>query len=381
MSQKIFTRPLIAAALILTGCFNSLGIEQAKVPLSKLRLPPGFQISIFSDEVPGVRSLALSEDGVVFAGTRGEKVYSIEDKDRDGTADSVKTLVDGMNMPNGIAFHGGALYVAEVNQVWRFEKGKKVDFSDSRRKLIRGDLPKDVHHGWKYIRFGPDGMLYIPVGAPCNVCLKKDPRYASLLKMKPDGTDLAVYASGIRNTVGFDWDPRTGNLWFTDNGRDWMGDDLPSDELNVTSKGGVHFGFPFCHQGDFPDPEFNSRPCSEFEPPARKLGAHVASLGIRFYQGAMFPSKYRKGAFIAEHGSWNRSSKVGYRVVFVQIEGKKVIEEEVFVGGWLQAQSVSGRPVDILELPDGSILISDDHGGKIYRVSYEEKSKNSPSSQ
>ncbi|MBT3784967.1 sorbosone dehydrogenase family protein, partial [bacterium] len=216
MSQKIFTRPLIAAALILTGCFNSLGIEQAKVPLSKLRLPPGFQISIFSDEVPGVRSLALSEDGVVFAGTRGEKVYSIEDKDRDGTADSVKTLVDGMNMPNGIAFHGGALYVAEVNQVWRFEKGKKVDFSDSRRKLIRGDLPKDVHHGWKYIRFGPDGMLYIPVGAPCNVCLKKDPRYASLLKMKPDGTDLAVYASGIRNTVGFDWDPRTGNLWFTD---------------------------------------------------------------------------------------------------------------------------------------------------------------------
>ncbi len=263
--SNFFLSSLIITISALASCFTGFAVE----------LPTGFKIDVFSDQVPGVRSLALSEDGLVFAGTRGKRVYAIEDMDKDGRADLVKILVNNMHMPNGVAFHRGDLFVAEVNRVWRFKKGKKKDFSDAKRSVVRGDLPTDTHHGWKYLRFGPDGWLYVPVGAPCNVCTKKDPRYAALLRMKPDGSDLEVYARGIRNTVGFDWDPRTGYLWFTDNGRDWMGDDLPSDELNIAEVPGLHFGFPYCHQGDFPDPEFSERPCTDFIPPARKLGAHI----------------------------------------------------------------------------------------------------------
>jgi len=376
MNFKFIFRITLVLSFCFIGCFPGLS-EESNPQINGLKLPPGFSISIFCDNVPGVRSMTLSPEGVVIAGTREESVYAIIDEDRDGKADQVRTILEGMNMPNGVAFHEGDLYVAEVNQIWKLSRGKRADFKDAKKTLIRGDLPTDRHHGWKYIGFGPDGMLYVPVGAPCNVCLRDDERYSSLLRMKPDGSGLEVYASGIRNTVGFDWDPFNGNLWFTDNGRDWMGDDLPSDELNVSTSKGSHYGFPYCHQGDVQDPEFSSRPCSEFIPPSRKLGAHVASLGIRFYKGTQFPKRYKDGAFIAEHGSWNRSSKVGYRVVFATIHGKKSPEEEVFIEGWLKGEKVSGRPVDLLELNDGSLLISDDFGGRIYRVSYEKKTGDS----
>jgi glucose/arabinose dehydrogenase len=237
--------------------------------------------------------------------------------------------------------------------------------------VVNDSIPEDEHHGWKYIAFGPDGRLYVPVGAPCNVCERKDPRYASIMRMSPDGTNLEIFARGIRNTVGFDWHPKKGILWFTNNGRDWMGDDLPPDTLHRVPKEDLHFGFPYCHGGDIPDPEFgNKRACSEFAPPAIKLGPHVAALGMKFYQGGMFPRSYRNQIFIAEHGSWNRSTPIGYRITLVRLEGSRAVSYEVFAKGWLQGARAWGRPVDILVMPDGSLLVSDDRAGAVYRITY-----------
>src|SRR6266581_5697126 len=230
--------------------------------------------------------------------------------------------------------------------------------------------PRETHHGWKFIRFGPDGRLYVPVGAPCNICEPDPARYALISRIRPDGSDYEVFARGVRNSVGFDWDPRTKELWFTDNGRDWLGEDLPSDELNHAPRGGMHFGYPYCHQGDTADLEFGKRACSEFSPPAVKLGPHVAALGMRFYTGNQFPPEYRNNLFIAEHGSWNRSKRIGYRIERVVVEGGRVAKHQVFAEGWLQGDSVLGRPVDLEVMPDGSLLVSDDHAGAIYRIAY-----------
>lgn len=277
-------------------------------------------------------------------------------------------------MPNGVAFRDGALYVAEVNRVIRFD-GIESRLADPGTPVVVNDgFPRDTHHGWKFIAFGPDGMLYIPVGAPCNVCERDDPRYASILRMRPDGTGLAIFAQGVRNTVGFDWDPSTKELWFTDNGRDWMGDDLPPDELNHAPVPGLHFGFPYRHGKDLPDPEFgDKRDPGEFVPPARELGPHVASLGMRFYPGTMFPVKYRNQIFIAEHGSWNRSIPIGYRITLVTIREGKASDYEVFAEGWLTGGEAWGRPVDLLVMKDGALLVSDDKAGAIYRISYRER--------
>ncbi len=232
-------------------------------------------------------------------------------------------------------------------------------------------LPHDNHHGWRYIGFGPDGMLYVAVGAPCNVCDRDEDRYALILKMAPDGSDRQVFARGVRNSVGFDWHPDTGELWFTDNGRDWLGDDLPPDELNHAPGAGLHFGFPYCHGGEIPDPEYgNRRRCEEFAAPAMKLAPHAASLGIRFYDGAMFPHAYRHQIFIAEHGSWNRTDPIGYRITMVRLTQGEAAAYEVFGEGWLQGRDVTGRPVDLLVMPDGALLVSDDYAGAIYRISY-----------
>jgi len=339
---------------------------------SDIKLPPGFKIEIFADNVPNARSMALSQNGVLFVGTREHEVYAVLDKNNDHKADEVIKIASGLNSPNGVAFKDGDLYVAEINRIWRYDDIESNLSNPPDPVLINDGFPSDGHHGWKFIRFGPDGRLYVPVGAPCNICLKDDDqRYGSIMRMNPDGSELEVFASGIRNTVGFDWNPNTNELWFTDNGRDMLGDDIPPDELNRALEKGLHFGYPFVHGGDIPDPEFGEGvDINKYVKPAQKLGPHVAALGMRFYNGDMFPAEYKNQIFIAEHGSWNRSKKIGYRVMLVKLNGNNVVSYKPFAEGWLKGDSVSGRPVDVLVMPDGSLLVSDDQGGVIYRITY-----------
>jgi glucose/arabinose dehydrogenase len=342
------------------------------LPLDKIILPKGFAIRVYANDVGGARSMTLSPNGTLFVGTRGEgKVYAVLDRDRDNKADKVITVAHGLNMPNGVAFRAGALYVAEINRVLRYDSIETRLADPPPPVVVNDTFPRDRHHGWKFVRFGPDGRLYVPVGAPCNICKERDQRYGSIMRMRADGTGLEVFAHGVRNTVGFDWHPDTKTLWFTDNGRDWMGDNLPPDELNHAPRKGLHFGFPYCHGRNVSDPEFGEgRRCEEFTPPAMELGPHVASLGMRFYTGTMFPDTYRGQVFIAEHGSWNRSAPIGYRITLVRLEKGRAVTYEVFAEGWLQARAAWGRPVDVLVMPDGALLVSDDRAGVIYRISY-----------
>jgi glucose/arabinose dehydrogenase len=346
----------------------------AETRLGDIRVPPGFRIAAYA-EVPDARSMTLGERGTLFVGTRRGEVYAVLPG---GTAEGmhrVVTIARNLQSPNGVAFRGGALYVAEIHRILRYDGIESRLSSPPAPAVVNDGFPTDRRHGWKFIRFGPDGMLYVPVGAPCNVCERTDPRYAAILRMRPDGTGLEVFASGVRNTVGFDWNPGTGELWFTDNGRDRMGDDLPPDELNRAPGKGLHFGFPYVHGKKLPDPEFGAggKPAG-FTPPEWELPAHVASLGMRFYTGRMFPPGYRGQVFIAEHGSWNRSKPIGYRVSLVRLEGNRAAGYEPFAEGWLQGGGAWGRPVDVQVMPDGSLLVSDDLAGMIYRISYEGKS-------
>jgi glucose/arabinose dehydrogenase len=346
---------------------------------AEIKLPPGFEIAIYADNVPGARSLALGNKGTVFVGTRDEgRVYALVGRNGSNRADEVITIARGLNMPNGVAFRQGSLYVAEISRVIRYDRIEDRLRNPPPPIVVNDSFPKDRHHGWKFIRFGPDGILYVPVGAPCNICERKDPRYATIMRMKPDGRNLGIFASGVRNTVGFDWDPATGELWFTDNGRDWLGDNLPPDELNHAPVKGLNFGFPYCYGNNVPDPMFKDRNrCSGAIPPAKELGPHVAPLGMRFYTGGMFPDEYRGQIFIAEHGSWNRSVPIGYRITLVRLINHRPVRYEVFAEGWLQENNQAwGRPVDLLQMPDGSLLISDDKAGVIYRISYDRKAQN-----
>jgi glucose/arabinose dehydrogenase len=342
------------------------------LPLEHIKLPPGFEISIYASDVENARSMTLSPNGTLFVGTRSAgKVYAVVDRNADFKADEVITLARGLNSPNGVAFRDGALYVAEVNRVLRFDAIENRLASSSQPVVVNDKFPKDGHHGWKFMRFGPDGLLYVPVGAPCNICERNPDRYAVIMRMRPDGTSLETFARGVRNTVGFDWHPATKELWFTDNGRDWLGDDQPPDELNRAPQPGLHFGYPYCHAGHIPDPEFGSkRQCSEFTPPAQNLGPHVAALGMRFYTGTMFPEPYHQQIFIAEHGSWNRTTPIGYRIMLVRLENNRAVSYEPFAEGWLQGGRAWGRPVDVLVMPDGSLLVSDDRADVIYRIRY-----------
>ena len=339
---------------------------------AEIKLPPGFSLSVYATKVPGARSMTLGTKGTLFVGSRGEgKVYAVIDRNGDYKADEVITIASGLNSPNGVAFRDGSLYVAEISRVLRYDNIEERLKNPPSPVTVNASFPDKSHHGWKFIRFGPDGKLYVPVGAPCNVCDEKDPRFASIMRMEPDGNHLEIFARGVRNTVGFDWHPRTGELWFTDNGRDWLGDDLPPDELNRAPRAGLHFGFPFWHGREFPDPEFGrKRSREEFVLPEMELGPHVASLGMRFYTGAMFPENYREQIFIAEHGSWNRSDPLGYRITLVRLKENRAVSYETFAEGWLQDGKAWGRPVDLQIMPDGSMLVSDDRAGAIYRISY-----------
>jgi glucose/arabinose dehydrogenase len=342
------------------------------LPLHTIKLPQGFSISVYAADLPNARSMTLGDSGTLFVGTRSAgNVYAVIDEDNDFRADKIIRIARNLRMPNGVAFREGGLYVAEVNRVLVFRNIEKHLKEDSPFEVINDQFPEDEHHGWKFIRFGPEGKLYVPIGAPCNVCKLDENRYAVIMRMNVDGSALEPYASGVRNTVGFDWHPLTGVLWFTDNGRDWMGDDVPPDELNSAPAKGLHFGFPYCHGGDIPDPEFGTgKSCEEFTSPRMKLGAHVAALGMRFYRGTMFPGEYRERIFIAEHGSWNRSTPVGYRITMVTLKENAVVGYSVFAEGWLKGEKAWGRPVDVLVMPDGSLLVSDDRAGVIYRIVY-----------
>ena len=372
-----FARPGANLGLLIALCmaFSATIAGAKELPLHTLNLPPGFSIDLYADDVPNARAMALSPSGVVFVGSRrAGRVYALVDRDGDHRAETVHTLAYGLNLPTGVAFRDGSLYVAEVSRVLRYDDIEARLERPPRPAVVIDTLPNDRHHGWKFIAFGPDGLMYVPVGAPCNVCERNDdPRYSAILRMRADGTQLEPYAHGVRNSVGFDWHPETRELWFTDNGRDMLGDNLPADELNHAPQPGLHFGFPYCHEGELPDPVYGSiRPCADFEPPVVKLGPHVAALGMRFYTGSMFPETYRHQVFVAQHGSWNRTSPIGYRVMRVKLAGNQAEEYEVFVDGWLRGAQAWGRPVDVLVMPDGALLVSDDRAGVIYRISYDQ---------
>ena len=353
----------ITAAFLLVG-FSPLALAS----LDDVQLPPGFVIKEYAD-VPRARSLALGDEGTLFVSNRkGRSVYAVVEND-DGSTRTIE-LLSGMSTPNGIAFHKGDLYVAEIDRVFRYRNIEDSLENVPDGEVLDVELPSDRHHGWRYIGFGPDDMLYISIGAPCNVC--DEFGYAQIIRMNADGSGRETYASGIRNSVGFTWHPLSEELWFTDNGRDMLGDDLPPGELNHAPRQGLHFGYPYCHAGEILDPKFGEgRDCADYASPAQKLGPHVAPLGVKFYTGDMFPAEYRNQVFIAEHGSWNRSKKIGYRVSMVRFDGDRAVSYEPFAFGWLQGQSVSGRPVDLIVKDDGSLLVSDDFAGKIYRISYD----------
>ena len=341
--------------------------------LSKIKLPAGFTISYFAQNVKNARELAVGPDGTVYVGTRGDKVYALPDRNKDGRADEVVTLASGLNAPNGVAVRNGALYVAEINRVLRYDNIAQKLKAPPKPAVVYSELPNKDHHGYRYIAFGPDGKLYVPVGAPCNSCLPEQPVFGTINRMNPDGSAFETYAYGVRNTVGFDWSPVDKALWFTDNGRDMLGDNVPADELNRAPNAGLHFGFPYFFAGDVPDPQFSKgKSMSTYQKPAEKLGPHVAALGMKFYTGQQFPAAYRNQILIPEHGSWNRSNKIGYRISLVKLDatGKKATSYETFASGWLQGQQAWGRPVCVLVMPDGSLLVSDDQNDAVYRISY-----------
>jgi glucose/arabinose dehydrogenase len=348
-------------------------VPSSRLPLSEIKLPPGFSISVYTEQTPNAREMCLSPSGTLFLGSMSAgNVYAVRDEDGDGYAEKVLVAARGLHMPVGVAFRDGSLYVSEVSRIWRYDNIEAHLGQAAPRTLVRGDFPTAEHHGWKFIAFGPDGLLYVPVGAPCNVCEQADTRFASIMRMQPDGKQLELFASGIRNTVGFDWDPRTHELWFTDNGRDMLGDDIPPDELNHASRAGMHFGFPYFHGMSIPDPDFaKGHNAGEFTESVQALGPHVAALGMRFYTGAMFPAQYRGQIFIAEHGSWNRSVPLGARVTLVSLQDGQAVGYEVFAEGWQRPDgSRWGRPADVLVMPDGSLLVSDDLAGAVYRITY-----------
>lgn len=356
------------------GLLIAMAASAADLPLERIKLPPGFAVALWA-RVDNARQMTLGhhdgQGGSVFVGSmQAGKVHAVRFS-ADYAVQGVSRLASGLQLPVGVAYKDGSLYVSAVSRILRYDA---VDQHLERAPppvVVTDKLPGETHHGWKFIAFGPDGKLYVPVGAPCNICEPDAQRHANITRMNPDGSGLEVFVQGVRNSVGFDWQPQTNALWFTENGRDMLGDDSPPDELNRAPRAGMNFGYPYCHGGDLPDPDFGGkRRCDEFAAPAQKLGAHVAALGMRFYTGSMFPTEYRKWIFIAEHGSWNRSKKNGYRISLVRVQGNEAVAYETFASGWLQGESAWGRPADVLVLPDGSLLVSDDQAGAIYRITY-----------
>jgi len=354
------------------GCSLSSTGETLESDLSRIQLPPGFKIDLYAQNVENARSMALSESGVLFVGSRSAgNVYAVIDADGDFVAEKVIIVDSGLNGPIGVALRNGSLYVSAVDRILRYDDIEENLDSPPDPVVVYAGFPTENHHGQKFIAFGPDDKLYVPVGAPCNICDAESP-FAAIWRMDPDGSNLEIVASGVRNTVGLNWHPVTGELWFTDNGRDRLGDDVPADELNRVTSTGQHFGYPFIHQGDLPDPEFGvGHEAADYVAPIQNLGPHVASLGFEFYLGTQFPAEYHGQVFIAEHGSWDRSKKIGYRISLVRLDTEgNAVSYETFADGWMLNEESWGRPVDIEHLPDGSLLVSDDKNNAIYRIHY-----------
>jgi glucose/arabinose dehydrogenase len=349
------------------------------VRLDTIRMPPGFAIAVYADQVPAARAMALGDKGTLFVGSFGlltgqgnvGTVYAVRDTNADGRADQVLTIARGLNQPNGVAFRNGALYVAEMQRIIRYDGIEDRLTNPPEPVVVKDGFLAMGNHQWRYIAFGADGKLYMAMGAPCNIC-EPEQGYGTIARMNADGSAFEVYARGVRNSVGLAFHPGNGHLWFSDNGGDGLGDNRPSDEVNHVTQAGQHFGYPYCHQGDVVDPKFGKEgACREYVPPAAKLGPHVAALGLTFYTGDMFPAEYKNELFIAQHGSWNRSNPLGYRIGLVHVhEGESAAGQRIFAEGWLQDGRAWGRPVDLKQLPDGSLLVSDDLQGKIYRITY-----------
>ena len=353
--------------------FGAMLVETvvAEVQLDKIELPPGFSIEVYAEGVENARQMALGDAGTLFVGSRkAGKLWAVTDADGDQRAETVRLIDKGLKMPSGLAFRDGALYVGAVDRILRYDDIEARLDQPAEPVVVTSALPDRSHHGWKYLRFGPDGKLYIPVGVPCNICDEEG--FGEIRRMNADGSDMDVYAKGVRNSVGLAFHPENGQLWFTDNGRDMLGDDLPADELNYAPRAGMHFGIPYCHQGDLLDEEFGKgKDCADYTPPVAKLAPHSAALGLTFYTGNMLPAEYANRLFITQHGSWNRTEKIGYQVLVLDVQPDgKVLTKKVFASGWLQGQEVWGRPNDVLVMPDGALLVSDDLAGVIYRISY-----------
>ena len=367
-----FALAVARAGAVVAALGATTAMGQSSLPLDTIKLPSGFSIELVA-RVPNARAMTWGSGGTLFVGSaEAGKVYAVT-LPVPGTQGSatVRVIASGLSEPAGVAFRDSALYVSAISRLLRFDDIERKLDRPPAPIVVYDRFPADAHHGRKFIAFGPDGKLYVPVGMACNVCELDPDRYGIIARMNADGSDVEVFVRGIRNTVGFDWDPRTKELWFTDNGRDNLGDDVPPDTLNRAARAGLRFGFPYCHGGTIADPEFGRQhACSEFQPPAQNLGPHVAALGMRFYTGTLFPAAYRNRIFIAEHGSWNRSRKIGYRVTMVTLDGGRAIRYEPFAEGWLQGESAWGRPADVLVAPDGSLFVSDDTAGAIYRIRY-----------
>jgi len=339
-----------------------------EIPVDKIKVPRGFTVSLWAHGINNARAMVWGDNGTLFVSSRvAGNVYAVLDR---GGRREVKVIAKGLNLPNGVAFKDGTLYVAEVSRISKMPGIEAKLDNPPALETVYDILPRDLPHGWKYLAFGPDGKLYFNIGAPCNICQPPD-THANISRVNVDGSGFEYVAHGVRNSVGFDWHPVTKELYFTTHGRDWLGDDAPSDRLDVAARKGLHFGFPYCHQGDIPDPDFaQGRSCAEFAPPLLKTGAHVAGNGVQFYTGSMFPSEYRNRIFLAQRGSWNRSEKVGFRIMMVTLRPRDVPKYEVFAEGWLQGDQIWGRPVYTQQMKDGSLLIADDYAGAIYRVAY-----------
>lgn len=367
MGSRWFTLLQIGAVLLGAGCSAPPQKSTGDLPLEGITLPPGFAIQVFARDLPKARGLALGDKGTLFVGTYGTgKVYAIAP---DGKS---KVLIEGLQDPNGVAFHDGGLYVAEPTRILRYDAIEQRLDNPPQPATVCGVLPKQRIHGLRAIHFGPDGMLYVPIGSRCNIC-REEAGFAVLtrLDVKAENPTPQPLAVGVRDTQGFDWHPQTGELWFTDNGRDGLGNDAPADEINRLSQAGMHFGFPFCHGANVIDPEFAAgRVCGEFTPPAWELPAHSAPLGMRFYTGKQFPPEYRDRLFVTEHGSSDRESKIGSRVTTLTLQGNLVVKYEPFAEGWLRNNQAWGRPVDVLIAKDGALLVSDDKAGVVYRIAY-----------
>jgi glucose/arabinose dehydrogenase len=348
------------------------GAPEDKLPIPQLKVPKGFKVEVYASGIPNARTLRLGDKGTVFVSNRVlDKVYAIVNK---GGKRETKVIASGMDRPNGLAFHKGTLYIAEGTKISKLENIEDNLDNPPKPVVIYDDLPNHQSHGWKFMGLGPDNKLYMNVGAPCNIC-EPPAANAQIRRLNLDGSGAEVVARGVRQSVGFDWHPVTKELYFTDNGRDWLSEDLPEDELNRVTKIGQHFGFPYCHQGNFTDREMGwGRSCDEFEKPVALLGPHSAALGMRFYTGSMFPSQYKNAIFIARHGSWNRTKKIGGDVILVKLnKDGSVKSQEPFLTGFLQNNEYSGRPVDVQVMKDGSLLVSDDYAGAVYRVTYGSK--------